>query len=598
MKIRLQHAILAAGISLLAVLAIACAQADLQSPTNVHPPTPSDSQPQTVTFGGSGSTLHPILYVSPSLDEQIFISDTIVRASFKSATAGTEPDPNQSGAHRAVNNLTFTVHEYLKGRGPSELAVVVRDDHDYNRPGHHSSFGYLNQTEALTKARNLLQQRNTTWDNRQAVLFLVGSQTPFRFTLSNDVVQDTFDYSIDTLSRAWLPQLLTTTSSSTRSSTRTSDNYITDGSVEPLPTISLSELRSKINLLAATLAQGANIPGFRDCILDQILHERHRRATPWTPPQLPAALTSGSAAGTELYRDEWPSYYRNEQYQRFWLSGPDAALFQTLTNDNDSDPLNGYSQTLASTRPMPAGQYRVNYHTQHYSYIPCNFIPDNYYVFTITVTAPAGTVHEALFDPAASADATGFSGAAGTLEPAEFSLSGTTTTITQLQWEAGTVTMELSPYVSLAGQQLDIIALDASVALSLRGSAATVAGSALTWPVATQPWSAGDQLMVSIRDAAGAADSDSHTDSYAYANGHTNTSPYGYAYTDTCGDPNARSDSHTHAPYRADGPVQRAGRVGRAGRADRDLGRRRQRHGLHAVCHPDGRRRRIRATGT
>ena len=62
--------------------------------------------------------------------------------------------------------------------------------------------------------------------------------------------------------------------------------------------------------------------------------------------------------------------------------------------------------------------------------------------------------------------------------------------------------MTLSPYAALTGQAIDFISLYGSMALTLSANDAITDNTAGTfvWPVATQPWSAGDQLMLRIRE--------------------------------------------------------------------------------------------------
>ena len=65
--------------------------------------------------------LHPTGRVPPSIEEQIFRSTTIVRATLQSATAAVETlpsDPGVTPTYLAVQELRFTVHEYLKGERP------------------------------------------------------------------------------------------------------------------------------------------------------------------------------------------------------------------------------------------------------------------------------------------------------------------------------------------------------------------------------------------------------------------------------------------------------------------------------------------------
>ena len=325
------------------------------------------------------------------------------------------------------------------------------------------------------------------------------------FTLSNYVVQTPWDYSIDTLSRAWFPSgdagSSATRSSESSSTARQAQVFITDSSQSPPPVVSLSDLLSKIAELETTLASGAGIEGFRECIWGKIYRERtYRAGSPWTPSQFATTSASGSAAVTEVHRKHNP--YRETQYHRFWLSGPDLDLFQTLIDDDDTVPDNGYEHAFALARPLPAGEYRINYNKQHYSRIPCNFVPDNAYCeWTVTVAAPAGTLHEAFFDPVAIGAAIGADGSDGVLKPAAFTVGGASATITSLKWESGVVRM-LNPSASLAGHAIDFIALDGSVSLTLSFDNATQGGGgALTWSVADQPWQAGDLLMLRIRAA-------------------------------------------------------------------------------------------------
>ena len=519
MNAHLRTRLLAGALCLLAAAA-ACGQDDTQMPTtteSVTPGSPSASGtpallvPTPTPYVHGGAPDH-IWYVSPSLEEQIFDSDAIVRASLVSATTSTETVPSDPGVaptYRAVHELRFTVHEYLKGSGPAQVHVVVRDDHTF-----------ASAAEALSRAQQQLRWRTTTWDSRQGVLFLRTDQphqfggvqgdsgqdsraSSFEFTLSNPVVQTPWDYSIDTLSRAWLPAngVASGASGQTGPSGAVSEpvEFITDGTISPPPVVSLVELRSKVAELEATLRSGTGIEGFRKCVWGKIIHERHRRARPWTPIRREATLASGSAAGTEIDRKTDHSYYRFTQYRRFWLSGTHMELFRAVIDDDDSAPGNGYDHTFALARSLPAGEYRLNYNRQHYRDFPCNFVPDNYIEWIVTVTAPSDTLHEAFFDPVAIGSAVGADSSNGVLKPNAFSLDGTTTTISSLKWESGTATMTLNPSASLAGYAVDFIALDGSVTSTLAFDDATQSGGTLTLSIATRPWNAGDKLMLRIR---------------------------------------------------------------------------------------------------
>ena len=458
---------------------------------------------------------NPTWGVAPSIAEQIFRSTTIVRATLQSATAAVETlpgDPGVASTYQAVQELRFTVHEYLKGSGPTDLLVVVRGGH-----------GYVTEAEARDYADYQGQVRVTTWDERQAVLFLEVPSSPYtpaaasgeaagssettssvvlQFTRSN-YGQPPWAYSVDTLQPAWLP------AQDAPAEGVTPTAFITGGTPMPPPTITLADLRARIAALAAELTAGSGVEGFRDCVLIRIGHARHRRAESWTPPQEAATVGSGSAAGTDVSREAYN--YREPQYSRYWLSGSDSGRFRPLVIDDDGVPSTGYAHALTTTRPLPADTYRVRYNWQHPSEIPCGFAPDDSYDdFTVTVTAPAGTVHEAFFDPAAlGSGVVGRDAAQGVLAPAAVgTASGATgtssATLRRLTWDAGQLRLDVSG-TTLAGQQLELIRLDGTVGLTLRGDAATATATAggheLRWPVCTQPWQPGERLMLRISTA-------------------------------------------------------------------------------------------------
>ena len=503
---RLALGLLIVALGVAALDLVACG---LGSDSPQRPVYPDASQRRVATLPD------PTWRVAPSLTEQIVRSTTIVRATLQSATAAVVAEPD-NGGYRPVQELRFTTHEYLKGTGPATLLVAVR-----------GGTTYATEAGARAAADFAIAGRVTTRDARQAVLFLRTAHPTYApvgtgatetteaagalaFMRSNPN-QSSWAYSVDTLSRAWLP------ARDPPSEGVTPADFITDGAQSPPPTITLADLRAQIAALAAGIRAGEGIAGYAECVHSRIRHERHRRAVPWTPSQAAATLASGSAAGTEVYRET--RAYNEPRYDRFWLSGPDAPRIQPLIIDSDGQPSTGSDHQLATTRPLPAGTYRLHRNWQHSSEIPCNFVPDDsYWDWTITVTAPTGTVHEAFFDPAAlGSGVVGRDAAQGVLAPAAVgtaggaagaaasgATSGTSATLRRLTWDAGQLRLDVSG-ATLAGQQLELIRLDGTVGLTLRGDAATATATAggheLRWPVCEQPWQPGERLMLRIRAA-------------------------------------------------------------------------------------------------
>ena len=112
-------------------------------------------------------------------------------------------------------------------------------------------------------------------------------------------------------------------------------------------------------------------------------------------------------------------------------------------------------------------------------------------------------MHEAFFDPVTDGTAVAADDANGVLKPATFTgADGASATIERIEWESGTVKLEVSPHTVVAGHAVDFIELDGSVSLSLHADQATVdaANDTLSWSVASQPWDDGDELMVRVRE--------------------------------------------------------------------------------------------------
>ena len=475
----------------------------------------------------------------PSIDRQILDADVIVLASFRSATAGTETMPSPEGeqsTYRPVLTLNFTATEFLKGTGSNGFSVEMRSTKEQYWTGGKLYLGYLTEAEALEEATRLTTERNTRYDDRPGVLFLRGPVTPIsppsstasgtaargdssqaQSSSSNNFkfvtwgFESSFGYSVDTDSRAWLPArevpssgARSTDGGTTKNSQDTNPEFIKDGTASPPPVVTLSDLRSRIGEIAAMLREGEGTEGYEGCIYSKLTRpEFYRNNYPnsWRPLTVDRTIDSGVAAGTALRQSPEGS---DDRYNVLSVSGKDADYFQTVIRDDDNDASNGYSYDYMPARPLPAGSYTANFHHQHYSYLVCNHNPihNNYGTYNVTVTSPTGTLHEAFFDPVTVGTAVTADGSNGVLKPTSFTVGGTATGLTSLEWSSNQVVLTLGTHVSLSGHVLDFIDLNGNVALSLFADAATVDSTAgtYTWSMTSQPWENGDQLMLRIRE--------------------------------------------------------------------------------------------------
>ena len=459
------------GVFVLVV--VACASSDTESPTATPAPStpvvpatmthdPALSQTTTPTSDSEGGTtvtasIDPVPdSSSPSVEWRIAASDAVVRATLSSTTS---------------TSLRFAVAEYLKGTGPSTITVTADPT-----------------------------LRNTDHDNREAVLFLDrgsagssgGSGTSGGEFVFTDSHSDDPGYTVDTLDPAWLPAEAGTGGGSGSSSGKvfiTDSGTATGGSQE---IVSLADLRTKI----AWIEGGQNVAGYIDCIWSAIFNLRYLRdhqayyGKPWAPIEFGASLDSGTGMGAVVgdYGDR-----RGAGYSRIWLTGGDAAYFNVMIVDDNEIASDGSYIRTATARPLPAGVYRFRDHEIPYKYMPCNYTPGTWKLdWVVTVTAPAGTLHEAFFDPTAAGT--------GDVSPTSFTVDGTDAEIMGLGWSDGKIRLSLNPYVSLAGYVLDFIELDGSVSLKLGVSEAEVdvEGGTLSWGVSERPWEEGDMLMLRI----------------------------------------------------------------------------------------------------
>ena len=458
-------------------------------------PTPTPFTP----FGGSHDTLGmpaPEFYgaAAAPLEERIYSSDTIVRAKMLSVEAETLLGLLDLAAKGVEVTLPpkatyrFLALEYLKGTGPSEITVVA------------DAFG---RKEEWEKGQALLFLNTTPGQN--AVQGAAGSDPPtqsFVFTPTDARYPEA--YTIESMNPVWLPATSAPqadgASGSGGSPVETSFATGWDQDTgRPADFMTLTEIKSTI-----AWVKGDGTQAYDHCVgqaINYLVWDRDWEAfygAPMTPGHHEEEIASGKGAGVAIYEGGEIS---SKHYFEFWLTGQDAGLFQAVDVYDDTDPSNGYRKATVTARPLPAGRYTFSDHGILPWYEPCDFDGEGSLDWTITAVAPDGVAHEAFFDPVSIGTTVGADTANGKLSPISFTVAGSSASLHSLKWENGSVTLTLSPYASLSDKLLDFIALDGTISLTLAANSATVDGAAgsLTWMAAAQPWNAGDQLMLRIR---------------------------------------------------------------------------------------------------
>ena len=471
------------------------------------------------------------------VEQKILDSDVIVRATMTSSTAEVFQD---AGGYRVKVKFSLNVSEYLKGSGATSTTAVWIDG--LGTAGDilpWPSAAYETRAKAEVRKAEILANRDPRWDNREAIFFLRNGEVGWGASEYALGLGDGGEYGDDMYSlhsrrsRSWLPAAASAGGASSGASGGEAREFLLDvpqaggavgaSSGTTTPTITLGNLKKRIREVAAEYNGGDGSEAYKWCVREKYAFERMARQSQMESRDylsndhyhhLRHALTSGQPANTLLFERNWSGAYPDTK-ARTWFEGGNAALFSVVQGtstpydfDRDGVFTAGvdeirYIEYFRVVRPLPAGEYRIDRKEVWTAYLPCNYVLS--FDMTVTVTAPAGTLHEAFFDPAAaSGGAVGFSATVGTTTPATFTVGGASTRIASLLWSNGSVVLTLSPYASLAGQTLDFIALDGSVSSTLAVSAATVDAGAgtLTWSAASQPWRAGDKLMLRIRGSA------------------------------------------------------------------------------------------------
>ena len=478
-----------------------------------------------------------------SIEERIANHPTVVKARLTSVSTEVVAGAEQVQRNfYVVLKFNLLVSEYLKGSGGNNITAmwVVSEELDTRK-------------KAEDTIPGIRDMRDTQWDDRDAIFFLkdiADDQYDAEFAedlfsslrgenhyfIGHPHTEDTYSIA-SRFEKAWLPAAAPSSSVTTGDS----QEFLLDvpsPSDSTTPTITPGNLKKRIAEVTAELNGGDGSEAYKECIKYKYQVERednYRETTGRAGKNFGVPTShefgSGQPADTLLFKDHSGGALSAERKSGLRIDGRDSSLFSVILGDlvpfedYDGDgqaDVFTFDQSVLASRPLPTGEYWFNRHFTPLRFLACNHaVTDE---LTVTVTAPAGVLHELFFDPVTAAQ--GQSGPAkvaadasnGVLEPASFTdANGASATIQSVSYEppsggsgqsgadsesgTGTVAMKLTAHTGLNNHALDFIALDGSVSLSLVADDATVdsASNTLSWTVAEQPWHGGDKLMLRIR---------------------------------------------------------------------------------------------------
>ena len=357
-----------------------------------------------------------IAYDGPSsLEERILRSPVIARVRLDSATSTVESGTTYRGMKYSVLlEFSFSVLEYLKGSGANDIVAVWAAE---------PFFDTRQEAEAALPA--IAAARDTGWDNHEAIVFLHSSEASLASTQQADryylawggswnnygVGDD--GYSIASRhDKLWLPAEAAVGTPSQR--TGDQQRFLMDvpSASGTAPTITLGEIKTRIAAVTAKVNASDGSREYLECVQRTYYYERQDShdintggdgLTRKTPDH---ELDSGLAASSVVYEESPVFGIFPDKKGRTWLDGADADLFSvesgdTVPWDSSGDGVNDsiyFARFVVSSRPLPAGGYRFHFNDVWAAFVRCDGWTIRY-EWTVTVTAPEGTLHEAFFDP-------------------------------------------------------------------------------------------------------------------------------------------------------------------------------------------------------
>ena len=458
-----------------------------ESTSETIAPPPAISAPVPAAQVKAGTSSAPSVassvpaspYGPPTLDETIFATDiiAIVRPISSESATLTIRETNGQTIYSPVVQSQFEVVEYLKGDGDSEIVVNANN----------FSIKSSSADEALQNVKVSLAAQASSLDGEAGVVFIQHIEYP----------ENVLDISLKQNETEWRRYNVQTGLFSTRGDVGSSSAtlHIASGmvaaSARGREVFSVGRLRDRIEAMKDLLSKGEGIGGYEKCIGSMLLHENFRRKHEDTLTSVFDVEPVPSGLPAEYLVEKF-----NTTYAGRWFTGDNAHLFHYGDNQ------------LRTTRPVAAGSYQIYAQYQKLEWVPCDYVSPAV-IWRYNFEPSDGVLHEAFFDPVALGDAVGADGASGVLKPASFAFDGSDAAIRRIDWLDGQVRMSFSPRIALPDHHIDFIALDGSVSLRLDFDDAVEVTDddgrqSLVWGVCSQPWQAGDLLM--LRIAAGIPD--------------------------------------------------------------------------------------------
>ena len=342
-----------------------------------------------------------------TLEERIFHSDLIVRATLRSVEGKANLGCTEGHLWIPVIKYEFEALEYLKGTGSESLSVSVPFGASVSSSYEYGMYG--SERDTIAAALFHISERDDKWDEHEAILFIneepwdsacshpmyhvpnvPTSNDSYSFTLAgqtHDVQAQ--EYRIESPNnRVWLPAVAVPPHTSGRF-------FVSVPPREEEKSITLDEMRQAIVDLDRSIsrAKAEGVFGYRECLARKYDRERwnqvvvdaggrvarHGPDSVVPPPQQRRILFSGLRSDKTIVGEVWQYALPpgSELRDRVWLNGPDAHLFQLrpdpATSESRMDSRGGLLHWIVASGVLPAGSYHFQLHRQPAAFQPCDY---------------------------------------------------------------------------------------------------------------------------------------------------------------------------------------------------------------------------------
>ena len=509
------------------------------SPTIIARTTPvTRPMPEIVTWRPEDSG--PAYVGLTSLEERVLHSDLIVHAKLTSVFPLARLKCGGNQRWESKIGYKFDPLTVIKGFSPGSIVVEELLDYRHASDSRPYFWDWPSQNVAFLNAEFGVDERDNTWEDREAILFLKSIPTRRDQCDESDESEQSFTFALaglenrfrvdDPHNRTWLPAV------NSRGAGRTGSFLLADPSNEPASRLNVSVTSEEILEIASelekalTAADERGESGFFNCLSMKLYRERINveavkrggflGMNPWSIHFAPQPIVARSISSTletdEELAGQW-GVRRNQgpteigYRSKFWLSGQDANLFDINVDSVRSS--DGYYERhdvrIFARNTLLVGEYQFVFKEQDAFFQPCDYHDAESDVeWMVSVFDPGMVSHSFSFVPEEFFDRNhsfmGFDTTKSSNDPLSFEIEKRKIGIHSLGWSNNDRAVEFRVYSDALGENHNVAVFRETGGLGRFYRVRDALKSrrdglfSFTWDQIERPWREGEKLTIKI----------------------------------------------------------------------------------------------------